>query len=326
MKRAFYLETFLISLAVLVLEVSYTRVFSFKLVYYFTYVIIGIALLGLGAGGVLVSASERLRRTPPHTLVLACCVVAGTGVLAGYLVIALTPLQLFKMVMSGLDRPGLLASESAKLLGVLLSLFVPFLYGGVALATIFSRGADRIGRLYAADLFGAALGCVLVIPAMTVLSPPGAVYAAGAAFALAGVRLAGDAGGSARAAVLGLGVLLVAGAIGAPLLPDPVRDPVKGTETELIYSAWSPVFRVDVAPVGGPSRRSASSSTTGRWARRSPSSTETSDRWGATTTATAPCRSASSRRTPGSRSSERRAATRSWRRFVSAPSTSPASS
>ena len=45
--RAFYLEIFLVSLAVILLEISYTRIFSFKLYYYFTYLIIGLALLAL---------------------------------------------------------------------------------------------------------------------------------------------------------------------------------------------------------------------------------------------------------------------------------------
>ena len=57
-------ELFLLSLAVILLEVSYTRVFSFKLVYYFTYLIIGIALLGLGAAGVLVMLLGRSERVP----------------------------------------------------------------------------------------------------------------------------------------------------------------------------------------------------------------------------------------------------------------------
>ena len=40
-----YAETFLVSLAAILLEVDYTRVFSYKLVYYFTYVVIGLALI-----------------------------------------------------------------------------------------------------------------------------------------------------------------------------------------------------------------------------------------------------------------------------------------
>ena len=61
MRKLYTFETFLVSLAVILLEVSYTRVFSYKLVYYFTYLVIGISLLGLGSGGVFVAIFERLR-------------------------------------------------------------------------------------------------------------------------------------------------------------------------------------------------------------------------------------------------------------------------
>jgi hypothetical protein len=59
--RPTYFAIFAISLAVILLEISYTRVFSFKVYYYFTYLIIGISLLGLGAGGTFVTLSERMR-------------------------------------------------------------------------------------------------------------------------------------------------------------------------------------------------------------------------------------------------------------------------
>jgi hypothetical protein len=59
--RKLDLTVFLISLGIILLEINYTRIFSYKLVYYFTYVIIGIALLGLG-GGVLVAMFPRLRQ------------------------------------------------------------------------------------------------------------------------------------------------------------------------------------------------------------------------------------------------------------------------
>ena len=56
-RRSYYLEIFLVSLAGLLLEISYTRVVSFKLFYYYTYLVIGLALLGIGFGGVLVAIS-----------------------------------------------------------------------------------------------------------------------------------------------------------------------------------------------------------------------------------------------------------------------------
>jgi len=57
-RKSFYFEIFAVSLAAILLEISYTRIFSFKVWYYFTYLIIGVALLGLGSGGALVAVSR----------------------------------------------------------------------------------------------------------------------------------------------------------------------------------------------------------------------------------------------------------------------------
>ena len=46
----------------MLLEISYTRIVSFKLFYYYTYLVIGLALLGIGTGGVFVVVSKRLQR------------------------------------------------------------------------------------------------------------------------------------------------------------------------------------------------------------------------------------------------------------------------
>ena len=49
---------FLVSLAGLLLEVGYTRIVSYKLWYYYTYLVIGLALLGIGSGGIFVAWSS----------------------------------------------------------------------------------------------------------------------------------------------------------------------------------------------------------------------------------------------------------------------------
>src|SRR6266436_8957055 len=79
-----YLELFLVSFAVIVLEISYTRIFSFKLFYYFTYLIIGIALLGMGSGGVFATISSRFRRLGLARIIPVACMVASAAVLMGY--------------------------------------------------------------------------------------------------------------------------------------------------------------------------------------------------------------------------------------------------
>ena len=111
--RKLYFETFFLSLAVILLEVSYTRVFSFKLVYYFTYLVIGISLLGLGSGGVFVAVNERLRRALPEKLILGCTTVAACTVLLGYFLIATMPLNLFRMVMKITQGGGWEKSSSS---------------------------------------------------------------------------------------------------------------------------------------------------------------------------------------------------------------------
>src|SRR5262245_35138198 len=141
--RKLYFETLCISLAVILLEISYTRVFSFKLVYYFTYMIIGISLLGLGSGGVFVAMFPRFRRTTPSRLIPACCIIGGTSVLVGYFIVARTPVNPFEIA----SGAGAALRETVKLLAVCLTLFTPFFTAGVALATIFATQTERINRL-----------------------------------------------------------------------------------------------------------------------------------------------------------------------------------
>ena len=60
--RGYHVEILLIASPSLLLEIAYTRVISFKLFYYYTYLVIGLALLGIGTrrrarGGVPPAAS-----------------------------------------------------------------------------------------------------------------------------------------------------------------------------------------------------------------------------------------------------------------------------
>src|SRR6185295_4376072 len=250
--RNLYFETFLISLAVILLEVSYTRVFSFKLVYYFTYLIIGLTLLGLGAGGVVEASFARLRRSPLARLIPACCLVCAAGVLFGYVAIARIQLNAFLLISSlGTNEIRIALAEAVKLVVICGLLFIPFLSAGIAVAAIFATGTAHINRLYFADLAGAGLACALCVPLITSISPPGTIMAAGLVFGLAGVPLAAER----RAMLVALGVLaagLLLGAAYPDRLPDPVPDRVKHLAPrpegpfQVFFSQWSPVFRVDV--------------------------------------------------------------------------------
>ncbi len=242
--RSYYWELFLVSFGVIVLEISYTRVFSFKLFYYFTYLIVGIALLGMGSGGVFTAISPRLRSIGLRRLVPGACVLGSASVLLGYFLIA-------HVQLNSLRLPGDLR-ELGKLAVITTALFTPFLFGGVVIAAVFSSYPARIHRLYFSDLAGAGLGCALCVPLLASVTPPGTVLLSGLVFALAGLPLAWRHLRGALVLGVPVALALLVGVIRPSLLPDPVPDelktmsPQKSGSAKYFYHAWSPVFRIDV--------------------------------------------------------------------------------
>src|SRR3954468_13243653 len=87
------LTIFLVSLAGLLLEVGYTRIISFKLWYYYTYLVLGLALLGIGSGGIFVVVWPRLRQAATDTVVTICALAGAVSIAAGYLIVARLPID-----------------------------------------------------------------------------------------------------------------------------------------------------------------------------------------------------------------------------------------
>ncbi len=243
-RRGYLAEIFAVSLAGILLEVSYTRIISFKLFYYYTYLIIGLALLGIGAGGVVVALSERLRRASTDAVLAASSLGAAAATGLGYLVIGAIPLDSF-----ALWRYGTAASlvNLGALVLICVVLCLPFIGIGVVIATLFGRFPERIGRLYAADLLGAGLACLAVVYVILWQGPVFAVFAAAALLAAAALRVAGP---ERRAPVLIVVAVLVAGAAGHAWLPDPRVEEAKRVPPTAEVSRWSPIFRVDVERIG----------------------------------------------------------------------------
>jgi predicted membrane-bound spermidine synthase len=242
-RKPLYLEIFTTSLGALLLEISYTRIFSFKVFYYFTYLIIGIGLLGVGCGGIAVATSDRLRRALPERVIPIASFAGGLSVLVSYLIIA--PIQL-----NIADKTTGFA-EIATLVFVALLLTASFFAVGLVLSTILGQNPEQSQKLYAADLFGAALGCTLAVPLVSTLTPPRTVALAGFVIAAAGLRLARGTRWLMAAGIAALVVLAIPVATGFGLI-DPVVAKSKSyedfrREKLVLYSKWSPVFRIDVA-------------------------------------------------------------------------------
>jgi len=212
---------FLSSLATLAFEVLLTRVFSVTLWYHFAFMVVSIAMLGFAASGTLLALFPGLRRLDLigwYTLALAAALPGG--------------LILANMV--SFD-PVRLAWEWTELLHIVLIyifLSLPFFCTGIVITTAFSVASDRAGLLYGADLIGAGIGSLAILPLMGIVPPEQAVLLLSLVVAAA----AGLAGGRR---LRGAACLLAAGA-GALLLlqPDFIRpriSPYKGLEAALRY-------------------------------------------------------------------------------------------
>jgi spermidine synthase len=247
-ERRELIDIFLVSFAGLLLEISYTRVISFKLFYYYTYLIIGLALLGIGAGGVAVALSPRLRRAPTATIIGWATAIGAALVLLGYLVIAKLPMSTLDIWRYGSQRSF---SNLARMLIVSLALFAPFLMIGVVISTLFGRRSDRIGRLYFADLVGAALATGLVVFLIRGIYPPAALMLAGVVLALVAL---GRAAEDRRPKVLVPAVIVLIALVGGTFKANSIDIKVDGGKVfaapgTTTYRAWSPIFRVDAAPI-----------------------------------------------------------------------------
>jgi spermidine synthase len=139
------------------------------------------------------------------------------------------------------------AANAFRMIGIYVLAAAPFMAGGAALALAISRLHRDIGRVYAADLLGAAGGCLLLIPVLNAIGAPGALLLAAGLGALSSLLFAVSIGRAGRTATW----VPPAGAVVAlaAQLWHPWLDVygAKGHENfALLFSKWNSFSRVAV--------------------------------------------------------------------------------
>jgi hypothetical protein len=230
-------------MAGLLLEVAYTRIVSYKLWYYYVYLVIGLALLGIGTGGIALATVRRIREATTEAILTWACIVAAALVPIGYLVIARLPIDTVRIW----DYGSAGSFKNLAALGLIsFILFASFISVGLVVATILGRANGPVGGLYFGDLMGAGLGCLLAIPFITSIGPPAVVFLAAALFGAGAIASRRElrSAPAAIGAVLTIALVIVVAVNSA--LPDVRPEHNKYAATHAIYSDWGPVFRVDV--------------------------------------------------------------------------------
>jgi hypothetical protein len=225
-----------VSAALLMTELALTRIFSVTMYYHFAFLAISIALFGLSASGVLVYVLRHsLARRQTRHLLAAGAVLHGAATLAS--------LAYLVRIRVGLDY-------STQNLFLMIAIYVlaslPFLTGGAVISMAFARLSDRINVIYASDLIGAAVGCLLLIPLLNRLGAPGVVMTA-ATLAMAAALCFATAETRWRVCFVSLIILAIptAAQLGG-------REPFAVVDTKghlgdrVLFSKWNSFSRVAV--------------------------------------------------------------------------------
>lgn len=247
------LAVFLVSAAVIALELTLMRCLAIARWHHFSYLVISSALLGFGASGTVLTFVGAWLRRRFHVASAILTILFALSVTLSFRVAEALPLDARYVLYSGRQAALMLLYHSL--------LFIPFLLGAMVIGLSLIHFSGRVHLVYGANLIGSGMGGALAIGLMFLLRPPRllhAVSALGVAAALVWV-LSGREGRWRVRAVLGLVVVLAGAglATGAVWKPLELRiDPYKALpvmrrweaqgDARRVLTRFSPRGRLDV--------------------------------------------------------------------------------
>lgn len=171
--RSICYGVFFLSLCILISEFILTRIYSVILGYHFAFLAISIALFGLGLAGILVYVKRDW--FPEERMFIQMSRAAMLLGIALYLVVI--------VLLNLPTRP----SSFVTLTIVYFFSVLPFFFGGICLALVFTHRSKIINRIYYFDLIGAATGSLGTILILNLLSGPSALFLVGFLAVFAGL-------------------------------------------------------------------------------------------------------------------------------------------
>jgi hypothetical protein len=245
--REAYVGVFLIALATLMYEILLTRLFSVTMWHHFAFMAVSLAMFGMTVGAIAVYLAPGWfteRRALLHMGLAAqlfvLCVLAG-----------------FLAQLNSRFVPSVSWSSAGSLTAIYSVASLPFVWSGACITLALTHFTTRIGALYASDLLGAALGCLLFSAVISVGDASTTAFAVGLLGALSSLVFWRR---TTRRRLLVVPIVLcvgLAGAAGWSGFRASEQEPlfrlqwVKGKrEAPPIYEDWNAFSRVTVSKAG----------------------------------------------------------------------------
>jgi hypothetical protein len=214
---------FAVTLATLAFQILLTRIFSVTLWYHFAFLAVSLAMLGMTAGAIFVFLSpQRFPADRLHARLAQSAAIFALSTCASLLV--------------HLNLPVETDGSWASILAVAVTcvvFFIPFTASGICVTLALTRFPQRVGALYAADLVGAALGCLSVVAVLGFTDGPTAVVASGWIAAIGAALFASE---SATAKSTQRGSVAIAGVLGVFVL---VNSVLVANQAGLLRVTWT---------------------------------------------------------------------------------------
>lgn len=160
--RRHYAAIFLVSLSLLILEIAVARILSVALYSHYAFVAVSLAMFGLGVSSLVVYLlPDHFTRERVDEQVVGYTRLFAVSVALSIAVFLQIP------IVQSLSASGFISLSLAYTV-----LAVPFFFGGVCIALLMTHFSAHIGSIYWADLFGASIGCLVVVMMMQILPGP----------------------------------------------------------------------------------------------------------------------------------------------------------
>ena len=235
----------LISLSALTYELVLTRIASVVMLYHFAFLAISLALLGMSVGGILVYvlASRFPKRRAGQQAFLSCLFFSLSLPLALVAVLNVPPEV-------ELSLSSMATAQGARVVLMVCAMALPFCFSGVTISLILTHFGGAASRVYFADLIGASLGCVLILPIMNLLGGIQALLFVAILGSCAALVFAWTTRSKKRictALCTGLALAVLVGVNARePLIR--IRQAKGSVEEEPVYEKWNSFSRVAVYP------------------------------------------------------------------------------
>lgn len=238
----------MISACILALQVTLTRIFSIMIWYHFTYLIVGVALLGGGASGIFLA----LRQWDTPTIAKHIGKSALSFSLS--ILVCLAAITFIQIDPLAINRIAVLQTMVG-LAVYFTTVFASFFFGGLTVASAFRVWAKDAHRLYFADLIGASVSTLTILFFIRYLTGPGAIVFISMLAMLAGLLLGAELSRRWKqlmvmATMSQIAILIVAAFVNPIELPVPGSKELNWVQdnygVDVEYTRWNPVARVDV--------------------------------------------------------------------------------